>query len=230
LLNSYSKYQWATAIAILFHAIGLTGILFFNNSFFMHATPLNLLLSVALLVWTQTEKNKWFWLFAAVVFIVGFAVEVIGVNTGLLFGNYSYGEVLGIQWQKVPLIIGFNWFIVVYCCGVSIHTFLARMINQLAATTKQPPMILKAMSVITDGATLAVLFDWLIEPVAVKLGYWQWLGDGHIPTYNYISWAVTSALLLALFHFSPFNKQNKFAIHLLLIQVLFFLLLRTFLK
>ena len=79
-------------------------------------------------------------------------------------------------------------------------------------------------------AALAVLFDWLIEPVAVKLGYWQWKGDGSIPMYNYICWAVISALLLAVFHFCAFNKQNKFAIHLLLIQALFFLLLRTFLK
>ncbi|WP_301924359.1 carotenoid biosynthesis protein [Ferruginibacter sp.] len=230
LLTSFSKYQIATGTAIFFHAIGLTGILFFNNSFFLQSTPFNLLLSVALLVWTQQDRNKWFLLFALVVFTIGFAVEVIGVNTGLLFGNYSYGKVLGFQWKNVPVIIGLNWFIVIYCCGVSIHIFLARIIKRLASETKTTPMALKAISIIADGATLAVLFDWLIEPVAVKLGYWHWKGDGSIPPYNYICWALTSALLLTVFHFCPFNKENKFAIHLLLIQSLFFLLLRTFLK
>lgn len=230
MLNKLSTYQIATFIAILFHAIGLTGILFFNNPFFIKATPFNLMLSAALLVWTQKEKNKYFYFFVAITCIVGVAVEVIGVNTGLLFGNYSYGKVLGLQWHKVPLLIGVNWFIVLYCCGICINTFLASVIFRVATETKAPPQILKTMSVVADGATLAVLFDWLIEPVAVKLGYWQWNDDGNIPLYNYICWVTVSALLLIVFHFCKFNKQNKFAINLLLIQVMFFLLLRTFLK
>ena len=76
---------------------------------------------------------------------------------------------------------------------------------------------------------MAVLFDWVMEPVAVKLGYWKWLGNGDIPFYNYVSWFVISVGMLAIFHFCKFNKQNKFAVNLLLIQLLFFLILRTFL-
>ena len=38
-----------------------------------------------------------------------------------------------------------------------------------------------------------------------------------------------SLLLLCLFNAFKFNKQNKFAVNLLLIQFLFFLILRTFL-
>jgi putative membrane protein len=229
LLNKLSKYQTATFIAILFHLIGLTGILFYGNTFIIQSTPFNLLLSGASLLWTQKDKNIYFYFFVIIASMVGFAVEVIGVNTGLLFGDYSYGKVLGYQWQNVPLVIGVNWFIVLYCCGISIHTLLTKVIKQVSIETKSPPVLLKAMSVIADGATLAVLFDWLIEPVAVKLGYWQWK-DGTIPMYNYICWVVISALLLAGFHFLRFNKENKFAINLLLIQVMFFLLLRTFLK
>ncbi len=230
MFNKLSAYQIATFIAILFHGIGLAGILFFDNTFFIKATAFNLLLSAALLVYTQKEKNKYFFFFVAITCMVGFSAEVIGVNTGLLFGDYSYGKVLGPQWQKVPLLIGVNWFIVLYCCGICINTFLTNIITQLAAKTKTPPQLLKAMSVIADGATLAVLFDWLLEPVAIKLGYWQWNGDGSIPLYNYICWVTISALLLAVFHFCKFSKQNKFAINLLLIQMMFFLLLRTFLK
>ncbi|MDN3658359.1 carotenoid biosynthesis protein [Ferruginibacter paludis] len=229
MLNNISKYQAATFIAILFHTIGLVGILVFNSTFIIQSTPFNLLLSATLLIWTHKDKNKFFYLFAVIAFIAGFAAEVIGVNTGLLFGNYSYGDVLGFKWQQVPVVIGINWLIVVYCCGITIHTFLNNIISKLATETKAPPIALKGISVIADGATLAVLFDWLIEPVAVKLGYWQWK-NGSIPLYNYMCWLAIGALLLAVFHFCRFNKQNKFAIHLLLIQVMFFLLLRTFLK
>jgi len=227
--NKFSKYEVATAIAVLFHVIGLTGILFFDKGFFIRSTPFNLLLMFVLLFWTQEGKNKYFILFLALSFIIGVAVEIAGVNTGMLFGDYHYGEVLGYQLAKVPLIIGINWFIIIYCCGVSIHTLLFKELSRVVAEGGKKPPVLKAISVIVDGATLAVFFDWVMEPVAVKLGFWEWKGSDGIPVYNYFCWFGVSLLMLAIFHFLPFSKNNKFAINLLLIQVMFFLLLRTFL-
>jgi putative membrane protein len=230
LLNRFTKFEIATATSVFFHSIGLVGLLFFDKDFFLAATPVNLLLSFALLIWTQREKNIFFYLFLLACFTVGISVEIIGTNTGMLFGNYTYGNVLGFKIKNVPVLIGINWFIIIYCSGISIHTLLMKAINRVAAHTQKPPTVLKAISVIVDGATLAVFFDWLMEPVAVKLGYWVWNGDGSIPLFNYICWFIVSLLLLALFHFAKFSKQNKFAVNLLLIQLMFFLLLRTFLK
>lgn len=222
----FSKYQIATAIAILFHAIGFAGIVFFKSSFILQSTPINLLLMFALLVWTHNNKNYFFWLFLLAAIVTGIAVEIIGVNTKLLFGDYSYGNVLGFKIKNVPLVIGVNWFILIYCCGISVNTLLVKAIDKLAADTGTKPMRLKALSVVVDGATLAVFFDWLMEPVAVQLGYWTWAGE--IPFYNYLCWFIVAIILLAVFQLLQFNKQNKFAIHLLMIQVMFFLLLRTF--
>ncbi|MBC7888510.1 MAG: carotenoid biosynthesis protein [Ferruginibacter sp.] len=225
-----SRYQIATAIAIFFHCIGIAGLLFFDRHFFVQSTPLNLLLSFLLLLWTQQIKNAAFFLFMALVVVMGYFSEVAGVNTGLLFGDYSYGRVLGVQWLQVPLLIGINWFIIIYCCGICTQTLLLKVINRGSSDFKEPPVLLKVMSVIVDGATLAVAFDWLMEPVAIKLGFWFWHGDGRIPLYNYISWFIISMVLLTIFHFCRFNKQNKFAVNLLLIQAMFFLILRTFLN
>jgi bisanhydrobacterioruberin hydratase len=228
--EKFSKFQVATAIAVLFHTIGIVGLLFFDKNFFLQSTPVNLLLMFVLLIWTQNEKNKYFFLFLSVCFLAGIGVEMIGINTGMLFGDYSYGDVLGYKIQKVPVMIGVNWFIIIYCSGISIHTLLMKAIKRVSEDNGKNPMALKALSVIIDGATLALFFDWLMEPVAVKLGYWTWNGDGSVPFYNYLCWFVVSILLLSVFHFTKFNKQNKFAVNLLLIQLMFFLLLRTFLK
>ncbi|HMC99357.1 MAG TPA: carotenoid biosynthesis protein, partial [Ferruginibacter sp.] len=198
-------------------------------AFFVQATVYNLLLMFLLLIWTQRDKNIYFIIFLLVTFTVGMGAEIIGVNTNALFGEYSYGKVLWYKYQKVPLIIGVNWIIIIYCCGISIHTLLVKAINRIASETKTKPIALKAISIIADGAILAVFFDWIMEPVAVKLGFWQWADDGNVPLYNYLSWLMVSNVLLAVFHFCPFNKQNKFAVNLLLIQMMFFLLLRTFL-
>lgn len=223
-----SRQNIATAIAVVFHIVGLLGILVFKNDLIIKSTPFNLLLCFLLLLWVQEDKSIFFWLFTLFTVIIGFAVEVIGVNTEMLFGNYSYGNVLGIQWKQVPLIIGINWFIVIFCSGISVTALLQRIIKPMTDTPAEPAPVLKAISVITDGATLAVLFDWLMEPVAMQLGYWKW-ENNEVPLYNYICWFGISLLLMLLFRFSPFEKRNKFAIHLLLIQVMFFLILRTFL-
>lgn len=230
MLNRFTKFDIATAIAVLFHTIGLVGLLYFDKNYFLTATSFNLLLSFALLIWTQTDRNINFFLFLVAGFVSGLAVEIIGINTGMLFGNYTYGDVLGFKVLKVPVLIGINWFIIIYCCGISIHMLLQKAIRRIAADTGKNPVAIKALSVIVDGATLAVFFDWLMEPVAVKLGYWAWNGDGSIPAFNYLCWFAVSLLLLTVFHFAKFNKENKFAVNLLLIQFMFFLLLRTFLN
>ena len=226
--TTISKYQLATAIAILFHAIGLLGILFFDSSFFIKATWLNLLLMFALILYTQQKINKHFIIFLIICFATGVITEIFGTHTGFIFGQYKYGTVLGPSIQQVPLIIGINWFIIVYCCGIIIQMMFTYIIDTLVAhgDVKRKP---QALSIILDGATLAVFFDWLMEPAAIKLGYWQWLPSGQIPVYNYLCWFVISTLMLAVFHFAQFDKQNKFAVNLLLIQAMFFLLLRTFL-
>ena len=91
-----------------------------------------------------------------VCFATGIAVEIIGTATGGLFGDYQYGNVLGPSIQKVPFIIGINWFITIYCCGITIHTLLNMILDKIAIEGGVVRPTLKAMSVVVDGATLAV--------------------------------------------------------------------------
>jgi bisanhydrobacterioruberin hydratase len=225
-----NRQKIATIIALLFHGFGALGILTgIYRDFFISSTPLNLLLMFALLLWTHPRPWRFFPVFVFITVITGILLEWIGVNTGMLFGEYTYGKVLGFRWQGVPLLIGVNWFIMMYCCGITMHTVLRRLLASVKAINGEPPPTsLKAISVIADGAVLAVFFDWVMEPVAVKLGYWTWGDNGEIPLYNYLCWLLAAMGLLALFYWVPFSKSNKFAVHLLLIQLMFFLLLRTF--
>jgi putative membrane protein len=223
-----SRNNIATAIAILFHVVGLTGILFFDQQKFAALTPLNLLLMFALVLWTQQEKTISFWLFFAGCFIEGIIVEVIGVHTGIVFGNYQYGDQLGPKIYEVPWIIGFNWFLIIYGCGVIVTRFSDYLIRKIPEEEQGKVQAVYHLSVLLDGALLAVFFDWVMEPVAVKLGFWKW-NESPVPFRNYFCWLLVSMVMLLLFRKAVFDKLNQFAVNLLLIQLMFFLLLRTFL-
>lgn len=224
-----TKVQIATAIAIFFHTIGFVG-MFFNKDFFVATTPLNLLLMFGLLLYTHTKINWQVILFFVVCFVIGIYVEIIGTSTGYLFGHYSYGTKLGPTIKNVPLVIGINWSIIIYCCGVSVYTILNKLSAKVQEVTGSgTSAVLQLFSIVSDAAMLAVIFDWVMEPAAIKLGYWQWLDDGEIPTFNYLSWFMISSLLMVVFGLLKFEKKNNFAVHLLMIMTMFFLLIRTFL-
>jgi putative membrane protein len=235
-MNKQKRQQIATFIALAFHISGFIAIAFFKSALFISLTPLNLFVCAALLFWTQEIINGSFLIFCFFSYTAGFIAEYTGINTGILFGSYSYGEVLGPKWKGVPWMIGLQWMVTMYCIGISM-SMLHRKLADMQVKQDLPPIEKKALAVragrwtflstIVDGALLAVLFDYVIEPAATKLGYWHWT-DNDIPRGNYYSWWLVSVVILAVFYYLTFKKQNLFAVHLLLIQFMFFLLINAF--
>ncbi len=192
-------------IIVIFHLVGLIGLsLPVIRPYFQLLTPFHLLLSTLLLLVFHQSWNRSFWIFAAAAFLIGFWAEVIGVHTGLIFGQYRYGPVLGIQLFDVPLIIGINWFLLVYICG---EIFVKRIVNDWFAAV--------------FGAATMVLMDFLIEPVAVALEFWSWKGNV-VPLSNYLGWFVVALIIQMIYRKLPFEKSNPLASFLLLSLIIFF--------
>ena len=76
----------------LFNLSGIVGILSAYSSWFLGLTPINLLIYVVLIVWNLEHISKKFLIAFSIPFFIGFFTEHLGVNYGLLFGTYSYGE------------------------------------------------------------------------------------------------------------------------------------------
>lgn len=221
-LRELNRDDWATVIAVTFHTIGLLGILFLERHGFLELTPYNLLLSFGLLWWTRNEKDWGFILFLLLAVVLGLLSEVIGVNTGKLFGQYEYGRVMGPKFMGVPLVIGVNWFVITYGCGILASWMITTVFKEKMETLDGHHQIIM---IALMGSGLAVAFDWLLEPVAIKLGFWTWMGSGQIPAFNYMSWFLVSLLILMAFHAIPFSRKHPFAVRLFLIQIGFFLIL-----
>lgn len=192
----------------LFHVVGILGLSFpFTNPLFQQLTPFHLLMSAGLLVYFHRGWNLSFVGFFLVCFLTGMVSEIIGVQTGLIFGDYSYGTVLGTKVWGVPLIIGLNWFLLVYLTGELLH-------NKIKNTWSAAGM----------GALLMVGIDFIIEPVAIALKFWTWTSED-IPLENYLGWFfIAFGLQVAYRHFT-FIKKNSLAPFLLLNLVVFFAVL-----
>ena len=184
---------------------GIIGISLGHGDWFLPQTPFNLLLGVALLYWNFPIKNVWpgilIW---SLVYFIGMSVEMIGVNTGLLFGTYWYGENLGPKLNNVPLLIGINWVVLTFQTATIAKRFIH---NQWLA-----PIC---------GALLMVALDIFIEPVAPVFDYWHW-NAGYAPIRNYIDWFVISIVLQVLVKNYVPQTKHPLPLHHFASQVLFF--------
>ena len=179
-----------------------------TRSIFLQIVPFHLLLMLSVVVLNHKPIDTRFIFCSCAIFILGIAVEWIGIPMHWLFGNYNYGDTLGFKLSGVPLIIGCNWFMLIYSTGVLIQR--SRLKN----------FILRALA----GALLLVLLDVLIEPVAVYFDYWRW-ANSVVPLKNYLCWFGVSFLMLLLFEALKFKRQSIVAIVLLFTQFAFFGLL-----
>lgn len=196
-------------LVIIFHLVGIVGLSIpATRSLFLALVPYHLLLMMGVLFFTHDKFAVKFVLFFLLIFTAGFAVEWAGVHTGRLFGNYAYGPTLGYGIDGIPLIMGINWFLLVYSVGVTL---------QYSGLKNMPLRILA-------GALILVLLDVVIEPVAIKFNYWHWAG-GEAPVNNYICWFVLGAILLLVFELFRFKKQSIVGMVLLISQFIFFVAL-----
>jgi putative membrane protein len=172
-------------------------------------TPLTLLFTGGLVLYAAIRDNPELIRWSIFTYLFTFIFELFGVKTGYIFGNYSYGDVLIPQIWETPLIIGFNWVLVI-----------------LGSIKISKRIINKPVFIILAAPVFAVLFDFILEPVAVKLGYWNW-ENGIIPLQNYLAWYVISFLFTSYFVILKIKIRNRLVIHYYLIQIGFFMILNT---
>ena len=188
----------------LFHICGMIGISYGNKEFFLAFTPINLFISFVLLFINQVQLEKSELNAALIIFFIGMISEILGVNYGLIFGDYIYLDNLGFKVLGVPVLIGVNWIILTFITG-SISSYIIKN-KHIAAIT---------------GAILMILLDLIIEPVAPLLGFWIF-DLPTVPLQNYIGWFVIGLTTQYIYHFNVERKEHSFSINLLLVNAVFF--------
>ncbi|MEW5846880.1 MAG: carotenoid biosynthesis protein [Bacteroidota bacterium] len=205
-MEQFTKY-FKVLIPIAY-LIGVAGIsIKIDNPQYFKVTSIFVPVSFLILMLFHKPHSFSFWITLASIGLLGFLVEAIGTNTGLIFGQYTYGSSLGFGVFGTPLNMAINWMMLVY---------LVAFVLQHWNTS----VTLKSVA----SAIMLTAFDWILEPVAIRLGMWRWdlLTP---PLHNYIGWFLFSLLVFGIFYrFTP-KLYNPLANIFTVMHGLFFIAL-----
>jgi putative membrane protein len=196
----------------LINISGFFGMLSDQNEFFLSTTPYVLSLTLLLLILNHDLSSKKSKIGLMLIFLFGLIVELLGVNYGLFFGDYSYGANLGSKIYGVPYVIGFNWVLLIIATG-SVSDKLIKG---------------KEIYKIIFASFLMVLIDLLMEKSAPKLDFWEFV-ISPVPFSNYLWWFIFSLCFQYIFFKTVKTKEYNLSSNILVIQFIFFGMLAVFL-
>jgi len=193
-----NKKNISIFIIWLVHISGLLGMVFYDLDFFAGYTSLNLFL-MSIILFANIKLNNKNQIFALLlIFLIGMLSEFIGVNYGLIFGEYIYGNNLGFKLFGVPFLIGLNWVILTVICA-----------NIASILIKNNSII----QIIILGTLLMLFMDFVMEPIAPKLDLWKFK-NLVVPTSNYIGWLIISILTQTIYNIQFKEKEFKLSFNL----------------
>lgn len=203
-LNKY-RLQLSIGIIWLFHVSAIIGIGLGYSDWFIEKTPINLMVSMVLffLIYPLNRLKK---IIPFIVFFsLGMFAEWLGVNYGLLFGSYTYGNNFGPKLDGVPYLIGIYW---------ALLTFVTAAIVNYSKWHYCIKIIVAAL--------LMVFLDFLMEFSAPVFDFWQFTG-GMPKLDNYVTWLVLGIIFQSVLSIMKIKGNRSFCLHLYLAQVAFFI-------
>ena len=195
-------------------------IIFYIVGVLIHLVPFTRPYAIALTPFVLTGLGGWVFLYclfpvnrtfiawSAATYVVTYLLEAAGVATGAVFGSYVYGASLGFKVMGVPLVIGFNWLLIILGLSALISSKIS---NPFAASVA--------------AAAACVLFDFVMEPVAIALDYTTWAGID-IPLQNYAAWGLIAFAASLAYNLLKMKIDYRIPAAYVAVQFVFFLVLR----
>ncbi|MFB6219648.1 MAG: bisanhydrobacterioruberin hydratase [Halobacteriaceae archaeon] len=115
-----------------------------------------------------------------------YAVEAVGIATGVPYGEFSYGIALG------PMVGGVPAALPVFFFPLALNAYL--LVLLLLPRAGRVARLLGALA-------LVVVVDLILDPAAVALGFWSYAAGGAyygVPATNYAGWVLSGAVAVGL--------------------------------
>lgn len=145
--------------------------------------------------------------FLAICLVVTFAIENLGVLTGLPFGHYHFVVGAGLPHiGSVPVIVGFLYFGIGYPSWVVAGVLLAR-------AGLQPDNRFRLIALPLVASFVMVQWDVVMDPASSTLGgAWVWHdGGGYfgVPLTNYLGWFLTVWVFFQTFAYWQYRQKDR---------------------
>jgi len=214
IVHSRNKEKNIREFIIILYSVGVIGTAIpFTRDIFISLTPFVLLISLLILyLFHEPSPSLKTLIVFSFIYILSLATEMTGVNTGIPFGDYTYGRGLGVRLFGTPVIIGLNWVLLIYC-------------THIIAEQLMPGNLLK----IAGASSLMLLYDIIMEQVAPEMDMW-FFEDDVIPLINYISWFLLASFFHLLLKITDTRFENRLAPLLFISQLAFFFILMILFK
>jgi len=192
---------------IVLYAAGLIGLSIPEyRAIFQPLTPYTLWFTGFICLYFYPTRNFKTYAGFALLFIAAWLVELAGTQTGKLFGEYAYGNTLGVKIAGVPLVIGMNWIILLMSTNAVVEEWNFGGHFGKAAL----------------GAALMTFLDFFIEPVAIHLDFWQWKLN-QVPAQNFAAWWLVSFVFHFTYQQMELNQKSSLYRLVALLQFMFFI-------
>ncbi len=146
--------------------------------------------------------------FYAISMMIGFFAEQIGMHSGFLFGGHYVYRPYTLQFAGVPVDVLCYWAAFVYLGYSFSNSLLLGLGFDKPANRRSNAAAVLGLAVL-DGAVV-VLLDLLLDPLASRLGLWQWNSRGihyAVPVGNFAGWfgvvSLTTGMFRALEYVQP---------------------------
>ncbi len=122
---------------------------------------------------------------------VSWGYEQMGVETGMIYGNYHYTDFLGEKIGHVPIIIPLAWFMMIYPSYIIANIIFSK--NPIIHQSK----ILKIILLSLLSAWVMTAWDFVVDPYlsGPTVNAWVWEDGGAyfgIPIHNFFGWMLTT--------------------------------------
>ena len=125
--------------------------------------------------------------------LFAWGIELIGVNTGVPYGEFAYQTQLG------PMLLGdIPVALPVFYFPILINAYL---LGVLALGERAERLPVRYPTVVA----LVVLLDLILDPGAVALGFWAWDDPGSyygVPVMNFLGWILSGSIAVGILHLS----------------------------
>ncbi len=154
--------------------------------------------------------------------VLALLIETSAIVTGFPYGHFGYSELLGFRlFGYTPWTVALGWTPLV----LAAYALISRVLEKQTSAISYQLLALIVRILLT--AVTLVIFDLVIDPGAVKIGFWRYEGGGPfygVPYANFTGWLFSGAIAAVVLEIFTYLRKPLLPVPVQMVSSAFFLI------